>query len=144
MPGVNIIRYLLFRMNNTVLKDQRPTVYQPKTYADYNMSSKCMPFDKQPYAFYPRKHITSLYDLYQCIDASKHKAELLKRYIDNNTYSNHVLFTPIEELASFGTQEEVLALVEEFNNSLYSGFRPASEIGVYKNHLFINEHEEGI
>lgn len=144
MPGVNIIRYLLFRMNNTVLKDQRPTVYQPKTYVDYNMSSKCMPFDKQPYAFYPRKHITSLYDLYQCIDASKHKAELLKRYIDNNTYSNHVLFTPIEELASFGTQEEVLALVEEFNNSLYSGFRLASEIGVYKNHLFINEHEEGI
>lgn len=144
MLGVNIIRYLLFRMNNTVLKDQRPTVYQPKTYADYNMSSKCMPFDKQPYAFYPRKHITSLYDLYQCIDASTHKAELLKRYIDNNTYSNHVLFTPIEELASFGTQEEVLTLVEEFNNSLYSGFRPASEIGVYKNHLFINEHEEGI
>ena len=144
IPGVNIIRYLLFRMNNTVLKDQRPTVYQPKTYADYNMSSKCMPFDKQPYAFYPRKHITSLYDLYQCIDASTHKAELLKRYIDNNTYSNHVLFTPIEELANFGTQEEVLALVEEFNNSLYSGFRPASEIGVYKNHLFINEHEEGI
>ena len=144
MPGVNIIRYLLFRMNNTVLKDQRPTVYQPKTYADYNMSSKCMPFDKQPYAFYPRKHITSLYDLYQCIDASKHKAELLKRYIDNNTYSNHVLFTPIEDLTSFGTQEEVLELVEEFNNSLYSGFRPASEIGVYKNHLFINEHEDGI
>ncbi len=82
--------------------------------------------------------------MYPCIDASKHKAELLKRYIDNNTYSNHVLFTPIEELTSFGTQEEVLALVEEFNNSLYSGFKPASEIGVYKNHLFINEHEEGI
>ena len=144
MPGVNIIRYLLLRMNNTMLKDQRPTTFQPKTYAEYNLSSKCMPFDKQPYAFYPRKHITNLYDLYQCIDASKHKAELLKRYIDNNTYSNHVLFTPIEELASFGTQEEVLALVQEFNNSLYSGFRPASEIGVYKNHLFINEHEEGI
>lgn len=142
--GVNIIRYLLLHMNNTVIRDQRPTSYQPKTYADFNMSSKCMPFDKQPYAFYPRKHITSLYDLYQCIDASKHKAELLKRYIDNNTYSNHVLFTPIEELECFGRQEEVLALVTEFNESLYSGFRPGSEIGVYKNHLFINEHEEGI
>lgn len=142
--GVNIIRYLLLHMNNTVIRDQRPTLYQPKTYADYNMSSKCMPFDKQPYAFYPRKHITNLYELYQCIDASKHKSELLKRYIDNNTYSNHVLFTPIEELEWFGTQEEVLALVAEFNDSLYSGFRPGSEIGVYKNHLFIKEHEEGI
>lgn len=143
-PGVNIVRYLLLRMNYTVIKDQRPTSYYPNTYGEYNISTKCVPFDKQPYAFYPRKHVTSLYDLYQCIDASKHKAELLKRYLENNTYSNHVLFTPIEELVGFGTQEEVLSLVSEFNESLYSGFRPGSEIGVYKNHLFINEHEEGI
>ena len=142
--GVNIIRYLLHHMNYTVLRNQFPPAYNPKKYADYNFSSKCVPFDKQPYAFYPRKHITSLHDLYQCIDASEHKPELLKRHIDNNTYSNHVLFTPIEELEAFGTPEEVLVLAEDFNASLYSGFRPASEIGVYKNHLFVNEHEDGI
>ncbi len=143
-PGANIIRYLLLHMNNTVLRDQRPTVYQPKTYADYYISSKCMPFDTQPYAFYPRKHITSLFDLYHCIDASKHKSELLKRYIDNNTYSNHILFTPIEELGNFGTEEEILALVEEYNDNLYFGFKPGAEIGVYKNHLYVKEYEADI
>ena len=51
--GANIIRYLLLHMRNTVLKDQRPTKYYPKTYDEYNISTKCVPFDKQPYAFYP-------------------------------------------------------------------------------------------
>lgn len=143
-PGVNIIRYLLLRMNYTTLGNQYPPAYNLRTYADYNLSSKCMPFDKQPFAFYPHKHVANLYDLYQCIDASQRKPELLKRFIDNNTYSNHVLFTPIEELAYFGSPDEILVLVEQYNKNLYSGFKPRFEIGVYKDHLFINEYEEGV
>ena len=73
-PGKNIIRYLLYRMNNVIIRDQRPTKFQPKTYADYAMSSKCMPFDTQPYSFNPKGHITNIYDLFQCIDAAEHIA----------------------------------------------------------------------
>lgn len=143
-PGKNILRYLLYRMNNVIIRDQRPTKYHPKTYADYAMSSKCMPFDTQPYSFNPKGHITNIYDLFQCIDAAEHKAELLKRYIDNNTYSNNSLFTPLEELSGFGSPEEILSLVEEYNNSLFSGFRPNAEIGVYKNHLYVKQYEKDI
>ena len=143
-PGKNIIRYLIYRMNNVIIRDQRPTKFYPNTYADYAMSSKCMPFDTQPYSFNPKGHITNIYDLFQCIDASEHKAELLKRYIDNNTYSNNALFTYVEELGSFGTPDEILALVEEYNNGLYSGFKPSAEIGVYKNHLFVKQYENDI
>lgn len=142
--GHNIIRYLLYRMNNTILKSQRPTKYYPNTYADFRMSSKCFPFDNQPYAFNPKDHVPSTFDLYQCIDASKHTSELLKRYLDNNTYSNHILFTPIEELSHFGTSEAVFALVQKFNNNLYSGFKPNSEIGIFKNHLYVREYEKDI
>lgn len=143
MQGKNIVRYLLLHMNNVILRDQRPTVFHPKAYANFNMSSKCMPFDMQPYAFHPRNHTTSLYDLYQCIDAAEHRAELLKRFIDNNTYSNHILFTPVEELGQFGTKDEIYALVDSFNNSLYSGFKPDAEIGIYKDHLYVHEYEAG-
>ena len=142
--GKNIIRYLLYRMNNVIIRDQRPTKYCSKTYADYAMSSKCMPFDTQPYSFNPKGHVTNIYDLFQCIDATKHKAELLKRYIDNNTYSNNSLFTPMEELVSFGNHEEILSLIEEYNNNLFSGFRPNAEIGVYKNHLYVKQYEKDI
>lgn len=142
VAGKNIIKYLLYRMNNVIIKDQRPTSFEPKTYASYNISSKCMPFDTQPYCFYPKGHITNLYDLYQCIDATNHKSELLKRYIANNTNSNNILFTPIDELVAFGTPKEVLNLVDEYNNNLYSGFKPRAEIGKYKNYLFIKEYED--
>ena len=143
-PGKNIIRYLMYRMNNAIIRDQRPTRFHPNTYADYAMSSKCMPFDTQPYSFNPKGHITNIYDLFQCIDASEHKAELLKRYIDNNTYSNNSLFVPIEELGGFGSPDEILTLVEEYNKNLYSGFKPGAEIGIYKNHLYVKQYEADI
>jgi len=143
-PGHNIIRYLLYHMNNTVLRSQRPTTRFEETYSIFRMSSKCFPFDKQPYAFNPKNHVPNTIDLYQCIDASKHTSELLKRYLDNNTYSNHILFTPLEELSHFGTPETIIALVQEFNNNLYSGFKPNSEIGIFKNHLFVKEYEMDI
>lgn len=143
-PGHNIIRYLLYRMNNNILRNQRPTRYYPNTYANFRMSSKCFPFDNQPYAFNPKDHVPNTFDLYQCIDASNHKAELLKRYLDNNTYSNHVLFTPIEEMQHFGTSEDIIALVQQFNDALYSGFKPDSEIGIYKKYLYVKEYEKDV
>jgi len=142
--GKNIIRYLLYHMNNVLIRAQRPTSFRPNTYADYEMSSQCMPFDKHPYAFNPKGHIANVYDLFQCIDASKHKEELLKRHIENNAYDKNMLFTPIEELSGFGDPEEILNMVELYNESLYTGFRPSAEIGVYKNYLYIKKHEEEI
>lgn len=46
--GANIIRYLLYRMNNRIIKDQQAHGDE-KRYAGLNISSKCMPFDRNPY-----------------------------------------------------------------------------------------------
>ena len=43
--GANIIRYLLYRMNNRIIKDQQAHGDE-KRYAGLNISSKCMPFDR--------------------------------------------------------------------------------------------------
>lgn len=142
--GKNIIRYLLYRLNNKIIKDQRPTKYHPNRYADFNLSSKCVPFDLQPYAHYPKGHITNLFDLYQCIDAAGHEPELLKRYIDNNTYSNHILFTPVKELAAFGNEDEIRRLIKTFNGNLYQGFKPDSELDIYKGYVFVKGYEQGV
>ena len=142
--GTNIIRYLLYRLNNKVIKDQRPTTFNPQTLGNFNFSSKCLPFDEHPFSHYPKDHVTSLFDLYQCIDASNHKPELLKRFIDNNTYSNHVLFTPIEDIFGFGDKDEIIQLANQYNDELYEGFRPSGEIDQYKDHLFVKAYEEGV
>lgn len=133
--GANIIRYLLYRMNNRIIKDQQAHGDE-KRYAGLNISSKCMPFDRNPYSFNPKGHISNLYDLFECIDTAGHKGELLSRYIEKNTNQNGVLFTPIDQLTMFGIPQEIEQTIEKYNRSLYSGFRPASELGVFKDYVY--------
>lgn len=133
--GANIIRYLLYRMNNRIIKDQQAHGDE-KRHAGLNISSKCMPFDRNPYSFNPKGHISNLYDLFECIDIAGHKGELLSRYIEKNTNQNGVLFTPIDQLTMFGIPQEIEQTIEKYNRSLYSGFRPASELGVFKDYVY--------
>lgn len=110
--GANIIRYLLYRMNNRIIKDQQAHGDE-KRYAGLNISSKCMPFDRNPYSFNPKGHISNLYDLFECIDTAGHKGELLSRYIEKNTNQNGVLFTPIDQLTMFGIPQEIEQTMEQ-------------------------------
>lgn len=133
--GKNILRYLLHRMNNQMIKDQQPHG-QERSYAGLNISAKCIPFDRHPFSFNPRGHISNLYDLLECIDVANRKGELLARYIERNTNQNGVLFTPIDELHMFGLPEEIEELISQYNSSLYQGFRPACELGVFKDYVY--------
>lgn len=133
--GHNIIRFVLHRMNNRVIKDQEPHGDE-KCYAGLNISAKCMPFDRNPFSFNPRSHISNLYDLFECIPVQGHERELLARFIEKNTNQNGILFTPIEDLRTFGKQDVIERLVLQYNTSLYRGFRPASELGIYKNCVY--------
>ena len=133
--GKNILRYLLYRMNNRVIKDQLPHG-EEKCYAGLNMSGKCMPFDRNPYSFNPRAHISNLYDLFECINPDGHKKELLARHIEKNTNQKGILFTPITDLKAFGTQEEIKQLIEQYNNSLFRTFRPTCELGIYREYVY--------
>ncbi len=138
--GMNIIRYLLSNMNNRTIKLQLP--HSPsKKFANYNLSSKCYPFDRKPFAFNPCSHTTKLGHLLDCIDAKGRECELVARYISDNTYQNRILYTPIEELSALGNEEKISSYISEFNEQLYSGHRPNAEIGLYKNHVFRKGYE---
>lgn len=138
--GKNILRYLLHRMNNRVIKDQWPG-RSGNTYGDFYLSSKCVPFDRHPYSFNPKGHISNLYDLFECIDPAGHEPELLARFIEKNTHQNGVLFTPIDDLKLFDSTGKIEALITRYNDSLNSWFRPDAELGIYKNYVFKKEHE---
>ncbi len=138
--GNNILRYLLYRMNNRVIKDQWPYT-NGNTYGNLYLSSKCIPFDRHPFSFNPKGHISNLYDLFECIDPAGHESELLARFIEKNTNQNGVLFTSIDDLKLFGSAEQIEALIRQYNSSLYERFRPDAELGIYKNCVFKKEHE---
>lgn len=138
--GRNVLRFLLHRMNNRIIKDQAPH-WKEKSYAGLNISAKCMPFDRNPYCFNPCRHISYLFDLFECIPATGYEPDLLKRFVEKNTNQNGVLFTPVEDLEIFGIPERVEQLICQYNESLFSGFRPSSELGIYKNCVYLKGSE---
>lgn len=131
-PGANVLRYLLYKMNNRVIRQQysrKQCHYLSNLYLSYS----CIPFDNMPYCTSLRRHNPKLYDLFNSIPISGHKHELFARYIKNNTEIEGHLFTPKSEVGGF---EDVDNLIEKYNSSLYSKHY-GRRIEEYKDHLYI-------
>ena len=43
-----------------------------------------------------------------------------------------------------GNEDKIKKIISEYNNSLWQGFCPDAEIGIYKNYLFNKGLERGI
>lgn len=141
--GANILRYLLNRMNNRIIKLQWP-LDPNRCLSDFYLSSRCMAFEMKPYSFNPQGHVSNFYDLLDCIDTDGRDSELLARHIKNNTEQNGVLFTPISELQYFGNINEIKELINNYNESLYYKFRPEAELAIYGEYVYIKEYESGL
>lgn len=135
--GENILRLLLYSMNNNLIKSQ---YYREKnTYFSLYLKNGCIPFDKIPFNFSPIDHTIKYSVLLDCIDCKDKTDQLLARHIKINTEVNGTLFTEIGELEGYG---DINALMERYNNRLYSGHRPQSEVRVQNNHAFIYSYVE--
>lgn len=131
-PGSNVLRYLLYKMNNRVIRQQCSCEQCPYL-SNLYLSYSCIPFDNMPYCTSLRRHNPKLYDLFNSISISGHKHELFARYIKNNTEIEGHLFTPKSEVGGF---EDVDNLIEKYNSSLYSKHY-GRRIEEYKDHLYI-------
>ena len=138
-PGNNILRYLLYSLNNRIIREQ---------YADYpngklsnlNLDCKSIPFDKMPFATFLSDHITSLSDLFNCIDAEGREHELLARRVLMNSETKGQLYTPINDLVGFS---DIDNLIKKFNDTLYKNSQNQQErkLDVYGKNIFITGHE---
>jgi hypothetical protein len=141
-PGCNLLRYLLYSMNNKVIKAQ----YNHK--ANEKMSGLFVeygskPFDSIPFNFNPQECMPRLYDLFACIPVLGRNHELLARFVRNNTEIKGQLFTPVAEAQKhFGNDIE--ELVDKYNSALYYKHRPFSKLVIKNNHIFINEYKEDV
>lgn len=135
--GENILRLLLYLMNNNLIKSQ---YYSEKSnHFSLYLKNGCIPFDNIPYNFAPVDHSVRYSDLLECIDYKDKIDELMARYIKNNAEINGNLFTNIEELKTYGDLDE---LINKYNNRLYYKHRPQSEIRVQNKHAFIYRYVE--
>jgi DNA replication protein DnaC len=132
-PGSNVLRYLLHKLNNKILKQQHWN-QSCSNLSNLNLSYGCIPFDEMPFNTSLRNHNPKIIDLFECIKPSGREHELLARLIKNNTERNGVLFTPKKEIEGF---DNIDALIRKYNNALY--YKHAHrKLENYKDNIYIN------
>ena len=136
-PGANVLRYLLHKMNNRVIKWQYWNE-QCGGLSNLYLNYGCIPFERMPYCTSLRQHNPKLYDLFESIPVSGHEHELFARYIKNNTEIEGHLFTPKAEIDGF---EDIDGLIRKYNSSLYYK-HTGRKIEEYKDHIYIKSYVE--
>lgn len=136
-PGINVIKYMLFHMNNKFIKNQRIYI-QNSRLSDLYLKNGCIPFDKMPFINSPLEHNPKLRDLFECISSKERKHELLARFIKNNTEIKGQMFTAKSEVEPMG---DIDVLVNKYNNRLWPGHRPESDLVIDNGQVFINSYK---
>ncbi len=107
LRGYNIIRYLLYRLRNKIIKNQisdRPNNW----ISNLKLSNGCLPFEDMPFDASLLEHNPPLLDLFACINSKGREHELLARRIRINTEQNVQLFTSVNELKTFSNIPQLI------------------------------------
>jgi DNA replication protein DnaC len=136
--GGNVIRYLLYRLNNKIIKQQYNKYEDCSLLSDLKLKFGCKPFDEMPFTTSLIFHNPKLSDLLDCIDPTKRVHELLARRIQNNTETKGQLYTPNKDLDDF---EGVDTLAIQYNSLLYYK-HTHRKLESYKDYLFIDGYEK--
>lgn len=137
ISGSNVIRYLLYRLNNKVIRQQ----YESEgceILSNLNLAYGCIPFDQMPFNTSLKNHNPKLSDLLDCIDTTNRGHEIFARFIKNNTEIKGQLYTPKSDIIGF---EAIEGFMEIYNSKLYSKHQHR-RLENYKDYIYINGYEE--
>lgn len=137
-PGHNVIRYLMLRMHNQLLKPQYNWEACGRL-SGLKLQYGCIPFDTMPFCTSLVGHNPRYWDLVESLDVAGRAHELLARRVKNNVERHGILYTPVGELAEFGDLE---TLVATYNNRIY--YRHTDrKLVVDMGHVFTRGYEDG-
>ncbi|HSG38406.1 MAG TPA: ATP-dependent RecD-like DNA helicase [Thermoanaerobaculia bacterium] len=135
-PGQNVLRYLMLRMHNQILKSQY-NWEGCRRLSGMKLQFGCIPFDTMPFCTSLRGHNPRYWDLVESLDVTGRKHELLARRVTNNVERHGVLYTPVADLEEFG---DVNGLISHYNNKLYYKHKER-RLFLDKGHVFICGYE---
>jgi hypothetical protein len=140
--GSNVLRYLLYGLNNRIIKEQYRREGNFKL-SNLNLMYECIPFDEMPFASFPVRHTPVISDLLDCIDVTNREHEFFARRITSNAEIKGWLYTPLEDVAHFA---DINGLIGTFNNLLYQGTETQRErkLEIYKDHIYITGYENAV
>ncbi|WP_228402376.1 ATP-dependent DNA helicase [Pasteurella canis] len=134
--GSNIICYLLYHLNNKIIKNQLDNSSCVKL-SNLFLKWGCIPFEQMPFTTSLVNHNPKIYDLLDCLDSVNREHEFLARLIKNNAEQNEMLFTLISEIKGF---DDITNLIQKYNQTLYLPKHKNRKIIEYKDFLYIKEY----
>lgn len=137
LPSSNILRYLLYHMNNQIISKQL-CADKNNNLSSLYLENGCIPFDKMPFSTSLLGHNPRIEDLFDCIDPKNREHELLTRSVLINTEIKAQLYTSRDELEKFG---DVSVLANTFNCKLYSKHQ-GRRLDERNGHFYIKGYEE--
>ena len=137
LPGYILLRYLLLRMHNQVLKPQYNWEGCERL-SSLKVEWGCLPFETMPFCSSPRGHNPRHADLLESLDPSDRRHEMLARRVRNNVEQEGMLYTPLTDLERFG---DVDGLIEAYNARVYAG-HGGRKLLQDKGHVFIKKYED--
>jgi energy-coupling factor transporter ATP-binding protein EcfA2 len=137
-PGSRVIRYLLYKLSNKIIKQQYESDSCIKL-SNLNLKYGCIPFDEMPYCSSLNDHNPKFLDLFDCIDPKSREHELFAKFIKNNTEKKRQLYTPKKDIENFNNIDD---LIQIYNNSLYLPKHENRRLENYKNTIYIRGYEE--
>ena len=136
-PGNNVLRYLMLRMHNKILK----LPYHPNCcprLSDMKLQWGCIPFDTMPFCTSLPGHNPRYWDLVESLDVKGRSHELLARHVKNNVERHGILYTPKIDLEEFG---DVNDLICTYNQKIYYKHREHRQLVNDREHVFICGYE---
>lgn len=137
LPGHNIIRYLMLRMHNQILKAQYDAGGCVRL-SNLKLQWGCIPFDTMPLCTSLPKHNPRYLDLVESLDTNGREHELLARRVRNYVEHHGILYTPESELEDFGN---VPAMISIYNDKLYYK-HTKRKLVQNKGHVFLRGYED--
>lgn len=136
-PGSNILKYLLFRLNNQVIKSQL-SLNDNKKLSNLYLSYGSIPFGEMPYASSLQNHKVDINDLLQCIDNNGRDDELLSRRLHYNSDSLGIIYNKINEIDLPSNVDELIA---RFNSKIYLPKHEERKIEKNTKYIYVNGYE---
>jgi len=135
--GQNIIKYLLYTMNNKIIKRQYEYGGCPHL-SNLHLKWGCIPFEQMPFVTSLINHNPRINNLLVCLGVSDREHELFARFIKNNTEVKGELFTSKEEIKGFTNIEQ---LVTKYNSKIYYK-HTARRLEIYKDFIYLKSYKE--
>lgn len=131
LADINISRYNIIKRQYFYIKNFKMS----NLYLQWG----CLSFEEMPFVTSLIKHNPKSYDLFECLDCSSRKDELLARYVEINTQQNGCLYTTIQELNFLGNIKD---LVSKYNSRLYLPKHKNRELIIDGQNVYIRGYEE--